>query len=309
MPRLLLLTVVVSVLIWLCSGWTIIRPGERAVVQRLGAIVAHPAPGLWLGLPWGIDRVHRFPVNTVRQLSVGFNPYREDAEGSLFLTADHNLVQLELVVHYSIGETDIDLDAYFLQQEQTEAILARLTESLVAQWIAAHDIDYVLLQGNGALPLWLTDSLVEQLAPYGLGVRVQQVHVAGLAPPPEVRPAFAAVTQAQTHMGTQLSQARQQAEQRLRQAHAIAYRKEQEAFASQYALRRQAQADINEFHTLRSAIGQAPQRLALYWWQEMHRSLTSLKNRGGRIEPVDPSLGPNGLDLTQLLRLRHTEPK
>ena len=52
------------------------RCGRRsaAVVRRFGQVVARPGPGLWVGLPWGIDRVDRVPVRTARQLTVGYDP-------------------------------------------------------------------------------------------------------------------------------------------------------------------------------------------------------------------------------------------
>src|SRR5207249_2127753 len=60
---------------YLLTGVAQVRPGERAVVRRFGRVVIpHPAPGLWVGLPWGMDRVDRVPVNFVRRLTVGYEP-------------------------------------------------------------------------------------------------------------------------------------------------------------------------------------------------------------------------------------------
>src|SRR2546430_11563286 len=90
-----------------------VGPDERAVVRRFGRVVARPGPGLGVGLPWGIDRVDRVPVRTVRQLRVGYDP---DAAGDSttpvgqMLTGDQNLVNVQLVVDYAIGEADQDLD-------------------------------------------------------------------------------------------------------------------------------------------------------------------------------------------------------
>src|SRR5919202_485656 len=58
---------------YLLTGLSQVRPEERAVVRRFGRVVAHPGPGLWVGLPWGVDRVDRVPVRTVRQLRAGYN--------------------------------------------------------------------------------------------------------------------------------------------------------------------------------------------------------------------------------------------
>ena len=39
---------------YLLTGVYQIRPEERAVVRRLGRVVAKPGPGLWVGLPWAL---------------------------------------------------------------------------------------------------------------------------------------------------------------------------------------------------------------------------------------------------------------
>src|SRR5438552_1958114 len=99
---------------YLLTGLAQVGPEERAVVRRFGQVVARPGPGLWVGLPWGIDRVDRVPVRTVRQLQVGYDPaLGSDIAGTpsgQFLTGDQNLVNMQLVLDYAIGETDQDLD-------------------------------------------------------------------------------------------------------------------------------------------------------------------------------------------------------
>src|SRR5262249_7247929 len=50
---------------------TQVRPGERAVVRRFGRVLDHrPEPGLYVGLPWGMDRVDRVPIGLVRGVKV-----------------------------------------------------------------------------------------------------------------------------------------------------------------------------------------------------------------------------------------------
>ncbi len=308
--RILLVGGAVLLAGWLLSGVAVIRPGERAVVRRFGAIVAHPGPGLWIGLPYGIDRLDRLPVQTVRECRIGFDPRRdnpEDGRGQ-YLTGDHNLVEVELVVNYSIDETPAALDDHILHRDRAVGILARLAEAAAAEWIAAQPVDRVLLTSGVELSRWVEQRLAERLPRFRLGLIVQRVSVAHLAPPAAVRPSFEAVAQAQAGIGTRRMQAQQQAQQRLRQAESFAFRLEQEAVAAQEAYLRQAQADSVDFHARRHAFRSIPPAagdpFAIYWWQEMTRALQDLISRGGRVEPLDAHLGPNGLDLTHLLRSR-----
>src|SRR5262249_54339414 len=70
--RYLLILAVLAFLGFLVTGMTQIRPDERVVVRRFGKVVATPGPGLWVGLPWGLDRIDRVTVDQVRRVVVGY---------------------------------------------------------------------------------------------------------------------------------------------------------------------------------------------------------------------------------------------
>lgn len=301
-----------AVVVYLLTGLVQVRPEERGVVRRFGQVVARPGPGLWVGLPWGIDSVERVPVRTVRQLTVGYNPETwSDTPGSppgQFLTGDQNLVNVQLVLDYAIGETDQQLDDFVMHKDQVDATLGRVTEAAVSEWVASRAVDQVLLTGNAALPAWVMERLGERLTAFRLGVQVQRVSVSYLAPPEEVRAAFEAVTQAQTAIRTREFQARQEAAQRQRQADTIRYKLEQEASEYRESQLRQARADATEFAAQLAAYREVsntnPDALAFLWWDEMRKALLGLKARGGRVEPLDAHLGTGGLDVTQLISPR-----
>ena len=305
-PRYFLVLALVA---YLLTGIAQVRPEERAVVRRFGKVVARPGPGLWIGLPWGIDRVDRVPVLTTRQLTVGYNPDTwSDIPGTpagQFLTGDHNLVNVQLVLHYAIGETDAELDDYVMHQNRVDTVLDRIVEAAAGEWVAGRPVDQVLLTGSSALPVWVMDRAGERLGEFRLGVRLQRVSVAYLAPPEEVRAAFEAVTQAQTGIRTKELQARQEANQRDRQAEALRFRLAQEAAEFRDSQLRQATADAADFRAQlaahRDVLKSNPDALAVLWWEEMRKALTNLKARGGRVEPLDAHLGAGGLDVTQIM--------
>ena len=73
MRRLFWAVLILSVGGFLLTGLTLVRPGERAVVRRFGRVLEHkPEPGLWVGLPRGMDRVDRVPVDRVQEVQVGY---------------------------------------------------------------------------------------------------------------------------------------------------------------------------------------------------------------------------------------------
>lgn len=297
---------------YLLTGLTQVGPEERAVVRRFGAVVARPGPGLWVGLPWGFDRVERVPVRTVRQIQVGYAPEAwSDAPGTpagQWLTGDQNLVNIQLVVDYAIGEADGDLDDFVMHRDQADVVLTREAEAAAAEWAGGRTVDEVLLTGNAALPAWVLARLPARAAAARLGVRVQRVSVAYLAPPEEVRPQFEKVNQAQTMIRTRENQARQEAEQRLQQAAALVYKFDQEAEVFRQSQVRQAHAEAAAFLTQLAAFREVravdPNALTLMWWAEVRKTLAGMKARGGRVEPLDAHLGPDGLDVTQMISPR-----
>jgi membrane protease subunit HflK len=303
--------VVLALAAYLLTGLAQVGPDERAVVRRFGKVVARPGPGLWVGLPYGMDRVDRVPVRAVRQKKVGYDPaLGSDAPGTpdgQFLTGDQNLVNVRLVLDYAIGETDADLDDYVMHRDAAEAVLAREAEAAAAEWAGGRPVDEVLLTGNAALPAWLMDRLAARLAAARLGIRVQRASVEVLAPPEQVRPDFERVSEAQTAVRTQENVARQEADQRLKQADALRYRLGQEAAEYRDTQLKLAAADATEFNAelaafreLRKTVSR-DDAMAFVWWREVGKVRDLMRTRGSRVEPLDAHLGPNGLDLTQLV--------
>jgi membrane protease subunit HflK len=119
-----------------------------------------------------------------------------------------------------------------------------------------------------------------------------------------VRPAFEAVNQAQTNIRTQEYRARQEADQRLREAEAVRYRFGQQAAAYRDEKVRLAKADAEAFEArlaqYRRLRAENPDVLAAIWWEEMGRTLLGMRGRG-RVDVLDNHLGADGLDITQFL--------
>jgi membrane protease subunit HflK len=261
---------------------------------------------LFVGLPYGIDRVERVSVDAVRRIQVGYRPDVEDEDqiaplGQL-LTGDHNLVNVQLAVDYTVkGEK---LAEYVMYQDRADGIIARVTEAVAGEWIAGHTIDEILISAKAKLPGFLVRGVQDRLEPYRLGVDIQGASVSYLHPPGEVQAAFDEVTRAQAAIRTRENDARQQAHGEVRRAEseadrleklALAYRQEQLSLAH-------AEAEIfakrlEQYQKLSKA---NPGYLAGIWWQEMGRLFVKLKENG-QVDLLDHHLNRDGLDLTTLL--------
>jgi membrane protease subunit HflK len=310
MKRWLILLGIVAVLLVVtaASAVTQIKPGERGVVRRFGRIIATPGPGLYIGLPWGLDRVDREQVSRERRVTVGFDKrLAEDESGpkipaGQLLTGDHNLVNLQVVIGYTLLEDEVA--KFVLQADRADALIARAAEAAMAQWNAGRRVDDVLLRGKrpDQLPAWMVREVSGRIKPYDLGVRIERVDVTFLDPPGEVKSAFDAVARASTEIQTQINRAQQKASESLRFAEAEIFDIERQTAAYQNEQYLQAKAEAENFlkrlEQYRSQ-KRSPQYLAGIWWDEMSRLFTRMR-QNGRLDLLDHHLGPDGLDITQM---------
>ena len=287
---------VLALFSYLATGIAPIGPDERGIVRRFGKIVALPGPGLWVGLPWGMDRVDRVQVKTVRQLTAG------DSNETYSLTGDQNLIRAGLVIEYVVDEGH--LDDFLLQRDSVDVVLLREVEAATGEWASARAVDAALLSGRSTLAVHLGQSLPDRIAPHRLGIVVQRVSIDSMNPPDDVREAFEQVNQAQSAMATKENQARQDADRRLREAESVQFRFESQAESYRRQSESLARAEADAF-TQRLAQYQAvratnPDILTAIWWDETGRILLGLKGRG-RIDLLDSHIGKDGLDISQFL--------
>lgn len=284
---------------YLLTGLVQVRPGERAVVRRFGRVLpVKPEPGLWVGLPWGMDRVDRVEVDKVRQVGVG---YGEDEAGSptgQFPTGDHNLVNVRALVYYKVSAERTE--AYVAEGgPRVEALLGRQLEAAVGEWIAGQGVDEALLRGKVAMRAALLLLLRGRVEGASLGVELLDVRVEQIAPPDEVKDAFDNVSRAQTRKATLALQAEQEADTRRRLASAGRYQIDQAAQAYAHSTALAAGKDADRFRVrLRQyqAAGKSPEYVNQIWQEERGRLLLKLRDAGG-VDLLDHRLNDGGLDL------------
>jgi membrane protease subunit HflK len=299
--RYLLMSLGLLAAVYLLTGWKPVRPGERAVVRRFGRVVATPGPGLWIGLPWGLDRVDRVSIQ-LRRVAVSFQSEDEDdfaVPQGQFLTGDHNLVNVQVMIDYAVDESQ--LVDFVEQEERVEGVVARTAETVLAEWIAGRTVDEVLMRGQAELPLWLVRLAGQRIQSYHLGVQIQSANVSHLLPPKQVKADFDEVTRAQTSIQTRTNEALQRKVEILRDAQKVSFEmeKQTDSYVAQRLRLARADADrferrLEKFHQLRK---ENPDYLAAIWWDEMG-SLFSRMKENAALDLLDNHLGADGLDIT-----------
>jgi membrane protease subunit HflK len=303
--RLVTWLILIAGLIWTAAtAVTQVQPGERAVVRRFGRVLQNkPEPGLFIGLPWGLDQVERVPVGRVRRVLVGMVDQAAVDDDIMppgqLLTGDHNLVNLQAEIHYTVRTEEVEKFAF--QAERAEALVARAAEAALAEWIAGRKVDDVLLSGSSRLPGILVERVQAYVDRYDVGVRIEQAS-ARLSPPAEVKEAFEKVAQAETGIGTQINQAKQLAARRQRDAEADKFKLERDTAAYVQEQRLKAQADAASFRVrlaqYRKLRDRDPDYLNTLWLDEMTRIYAQMRT-AGRIDLLDHFLTSEGLSITQ----------
>jgi membrane protease subunit HflK len=284
------------------TGVVQVRPGELAVVRRFGRVLPHkPEPGLWIGLPWGMDRVDRIAVEKIQTVSVGYlETSNEDVmPAGQYLTGDHNLVNVQVVLSYRVQSDKVE--DYVAHQDRVESLLTRSGDSVLAEWVAARKVDDILLDAKIYLGPEVTAAVERRLEPYNLGVKVLDTRVVLVAPPSgEVKDAFDKVGRAQNEMETNQTKARQAAASAWQKALTDVKRIEREAEAYEDNKIRLARAEASAFterlRKYNAAKDGNPNYLRQLWDEEMGTLLTTMKaNR--QLGPLDHLLHQLGLDL------------
>jgi membrane protease subunit HflK len=307
--RLLRWLGLLALALYLLTGVVQVRRGERAVVRRFGRVLEHsPEPGLWVGLPWGMDKVDRVEVDTVRSVEVGYRPDGDTSEDAMpqgqLLTGDHNLVNVQAVLYYKVRPEEVA--DFVVAGPSVPALLERAAEATLAGWVAGQDVDEVLLRGKTALRGELIARVRSLVEPYQLGVDVLDARVAKVAPPDEVRDAFEGVTRAQMQIVTLRNRAEQEAAGRLRLARAERFRIEQSALAYAHGKKVIARQDANRFlqrlEQYRKAKALNPEYLRQIWQEERARLFAKLRE-SGQIDLLDHHLSSGGLDVLTAPRM------
>lgn len=310
MGRLLLYLVLAALALWtIGTSLTQIQPGERGVVRRFGRVLDDkPGQGLHIGLPWGIDVVDRVPVGRVRRVSVGVSGDSSDKEADdpnavpagQMLTGDHNLVNVQAEIYYKVNEDEVA--NFVLQADRVDALVARMAEAALAEWIGGRTVDDVLLRGKIALPAFVQAQVQRRLLPYRLGVEIEQASVTKLYPPDEVKEAFDRLAQAQATIRTQVYRAEQDANRRLQetQAEVVKLKRSASAYANEELVKSTAEASsfLQRLGQYRKIARDNPDALNALWLDEMTRLYTRMRETG-RIELLDHYLTSEGLNITQ----------
>lgn len=247
------------VLAWFAWGIYVVRPEQQAVVTRFGA-VADPRiyPGIHYALPWPIDVVTKVKVNQMQRLVIGGDPAdgvlgRTNPLASQFLTGDQNIINMRVVVQYSVA---VPADFLFRSAAVPQAIGAAV-ESELSRRLARRGVDAVLTTERIAIQDEVLGASQALLNGYRVGVRLSSINIEVAAPPAEAAAAFRDVAGAKADAARTVDEAHGYSNDLLPRARGEAVQLMQSAEAYRQSRVNQATGDAARFQAVAAEYAKA----------------------------------------------------
>jgi membrane protease subunit HflK len=248
-------------LLWLLSGVFIVQTDRQAVVTRFGAVVEPRAlPGVHYALPWPVDRVDKLKVQQLQRLVIGGEVTdlvlgRTQPLASQFLTGDQNIINVRVVVQYSVGvPADYLFHAVNVAQTTGAAVEAEL-----ARRIARSQVDAILTTEKLAIQDAVLAAAQKRLNDYGAGVKLGTVNIESVTAPAEAAGAFRDVASARADTARIVSEAESYANGLLPRARGEARQMMESAEAYRSSKVNEAAGDAARFSAVAAEYAKAPQ--------------------------------------------------
>ncbi len=236
-----------------------VQPEERAVVKRFGAVIKTTNPGLHFKLPFGIDDVERVATERVLKEEFGFRTAEagertryvksDFPDESLMLSGDLNIIDVEWVVQYRIGDP---IKFIYSMREPTRT-LRDISESIMRRVVGNHLGSDVLTTARVKIANTTREEIQTAMELYQTGIHIITVELQNVVPPTAVQPAFNAVNEARQEEERMINEATKQANEVIPRAQGEANRTIAEAQG--YAAERTNQA-LGEAARFRSILAE-----------------------------------------------------
>lgn len=241
-PLLIIGIIVVGV--WMATGFYTVPPGSEGVVQRFGRHVQTVPNGWGWRLPWPIEQVTKVDTKGIKST----------AYKSRVLTAEPNMVELEVAVQYRIKLAE----DFLFRVRDPETTLNEVSESAIREVVGRNDLRAILEQKRLEIASDTRDIMQRTLDQYGAGIEVNNVNITDVQVPDAVQQAQRDSVKAKADRDRVILEAQAYANGILPQAEGLAARQVQEAEAFKSQIVQQATGDASRFGQLLTAYEKAP---------------------------------------------------
>ena len=202
--KLFMMGCAVMLVLWLASGFYIVRQEENGIVMRFGRYVRDAESGLHYHAPYPIEEVIKEATTRVRVLKIGGEDASETKLGEGWaLTGDENIVNLELNVQWKID----DLKKFVFSVRDREQTIYDATQSAIREVVSKRKLASILTSDRGDIEEETKKLLQEMLNSYDIGVSVLLVQMLKIDPPAQVIDSFRDVQTARVDKESEINKA------------------------------------------------------------------------------------------------------
>jgi membrane protease subunit HflK len=204
---------ILLVVFFLQSSVYSIGPDEVGVIQRFGKYVCTTEPGLHLKMPFGIDKMTPIKVKKIFKEEFGFKTAlagvrsiyspKKEAETSLMLTGDLNILDVKWIVQFRV-EDPVKL---LFKTRNPITNVKDMSEVVMRRLCGDYSVDEVLTTKREAVANEAQLELQDLLDRYETGIRVVTVKLLDVNPPDVVQPAFNEVNEAKQERERMINEA------------------------------------------------------------------------------------------------------
>mgnify|MGYP003392019233 CR=1 FL=1 len=250
------LGLLVILLLWLASGMYIVNPAEQAVIQRLGAWSrTQSEPGLGYHLPAPIETMSKVNVAELRRMSIGFTENFSNSgrgtkqdmpEESLMLTADRNIIDLDLVILWRIKSAE----DFLFNIEDQENTIKKVAESAIRDVVGQTQMFPIITRDRTTVADRAREIIQANLDEYKSGIQITQVLIDKAEVHPDVQSAFQDVQSAKQDAEDVKNRADEYRNKIIPEARGLAIQMGQEAQAYKQSTISKANGDADRFNSI-----------------------------------------------------------
>jgi membrane protease subunit HflK len=297
--RYLSIGIIAAIILWLASGLYFVQPNQNGVVLTFGKYTrTDEVPGPKWKMPWPIQSVNVVDVTTERRIQIGYNSddsgystaNKNTHEESLMLTGDENIVDINFVVLWRVGNAK----DFLYSVRDPEDTIAMVAASTMREIIGQTEIQPALTDARTKIQTDARALMQKLLDEYHTGVTINNVQLQKVDPPSEVVDAFNDVQRARQKKEELRNLAEAYRNDIIPRAKGESEKMRQAAEAYKQQIVSQATGDASRFNSILAAYKNAPtvtsERMYLETMEEILKNTKTviLDNKDSKVLPYLP---------------------
>ena len=265
---------VVGLLLWLASGFFIIREGQVGVITQFGQYKRTVMPGFQWHIPNPVERVEHVDIANVRAFSVGYrdNSRNKVLPEALMLTEDENIVDVQFDVQYRIKagiadvENGIDIGkalspaaSYLFATVDPDESVRQAAETAMREVVGKESMNKILYESRTQAAQDVMRLMQLILDRYNTGIEVITVAIQNVQPPEQVQAAFEDAIKAGQDNERQKNEGQAYASRVIPEAHGRASRMLQSAEGYRAQIVGEAIGEAERFKQIATEYAAAPE--------------------------------------------------